>query len=73
MFEEALNLSANPQHNHVYSNGLVNILEVEDLMSLKVFLNRVYEIIVIVNTKKNSVKGLTNINVDHSEEGHIIN
>ena len=76
IFEETSNVNKNPIPNHASSSGLINALEVEDLMSLKVSLGRVYKMLVKTGYKKDSCeKGLTRKNFYkyHYKEGHTIN
>jgi hypothetical protein len=76
IFEETSNVNKNPIPNHASSSGLINALEVEDLMSLKVSLGRVYKMLVKTGYKKDSYeKGLTRKNFYkyHYEKSHTIN
>jgi len=75
-FEEASNVNTNPLPNHTSSSGSVNALEVDDPKSLKVSLDRFYEMLVKIRYKKGSYKeGLTcrDFCKYHNEEGHLIN
>jgi hypothetical protein len=75
-FEEASNLNTNHLPNHASSSGSVNALKVDDPKSLKVSLDRFYEMLAKIGYKKGSYKeGLTcrDLCKYHSEEGHIIN
>jgi hypothetical protein len=51
-FEETLNMSMHPLPNHASSSGSVNALEVEYLRSLKILMNKVYEMMVKAGYKK---------------------
>jgi hypothetical protein len=52
MFEETPNMSTNPLLNHASGSGSVNALEVEYLRSLKILMNKVYEMMVKLGYKK---------------------
>jgi hypothetical protein len=75
IFEVAPNMSTNPLPNDASGNRLVNALEVKYPRSLKVLMNRVYEMMKKVGYKESSYEGLTSMNFCkyHSEESHMIN
>jgi hypothetical protein len=52
MFEETPNMSTNSLPNHASGSGSVNALEVEYLRSLKILMNKVYEMMVKAGYKK---------------------
>ncbi|KAJ6916287.1 hypothetical protein NC652_018859 [Populus alba x Populus x berolinensis] len=51
-FEEALDVNTNPLPNNALSSGSVNALEVDDPKSLKVSLDRFYEMLAKIGYKK---------------------
>jgi hypothetical protein len=69
MFEETPNVNTNPLPNHASGNRPVNVLEVEHLWSLKVPMNRIYEMMI----KSGYKKGSMNFYKYHGEESHMIN
>jgi len=55
MFKETPNMNTNPLPNHASGNRSVNVLEVEYLWSLKVPMNRIYEMMIKSGYKKSSM------------------
>lgn len=68
MFEDSPNVNTNPLPNHASGSGLVNMLEVEHLRSLRVPIDRIYQMMVNTRYEGLSVKCCKH----YSEEGHLI-
>lgn len=73
---QAPNMNTNPLPNHATGNISINMLETEGLRSLKVYLDKIYKMLVEARYKKNSFEdGLTSRDFCkyHKEKGNIIN
>jgi hypothetical protein len=68
-FKEIPSVSMNPLPNHVSGNGSINALEVKCPGSLKVPMERIYELMV----KEGCEEGSMNFCEHYSKEGHKIN
>jgi hypothetical protein len=53
-FEKALNMNTNPLPNYVTGSKTANALEIEGPMSLKMSLNKIYEMLVKTEYKEGS-------------------
>lgn len=75
-FKETPKINTNPLPNHTSSSGSINTLKADYPRSLKVSLDRIYEMLMKAEYKKGSYEeGLTSRNFCkyHGEEGHMIN
>jgi hypothetical protein len=75
-FKETPKINTNPLPNHTSSSGSINTLKADYPRSLKVSLDRIYEMLMKAEYKKGSYEeGLTSMNFCkyHGEEVHMIN
>ena len=67
-FEDAPNVNTNPLPNHASGSGFVNMLEIEHSKSLKVPMDRIYQMMVDAKYKEGSGRCCKH----HNIEGHMI-
>ena len=73
---QAPNMNTNPLPDHATGNISINMLETKGLRSLKVYLDKIYKMLVEARYKKDSYEdGLTSRDFCkyHKEKGNIIN